>query len=69
MEGATAAEETEEALQKQQERLVLLMHAQACARLEGSCSDPECQNEKRLLQHLAGCADAACSTADCLSTK
>jgi hypothetical protein len=64
------AEQRQEALRHQQQRLLLLRHASKCQAQSGECQEtPHCGTMKALWAHIANCKSQNCDVAHCVSSR
>jgi E1A/CREB-binding protein len=64
------ADQRQQVLRQQQQRLLLLRHASKCPHENGSCPvTPHCVGMKRLWKHIAECKDQQCQMAHCVSSR
>jgi len=64
------ADQRQQVLRQQQQRLLLLRHASKCPHENGTCPvTPHCSGMKRLWKHIAECKDQQCQMAHCVSSR
>lgn len=64
------ADQRQQVLRQQQQRLLLLRHASKCPHENGKCPvTPHCAGMKRLWKHIAECKDQQCQMAHCVSSR
>ena len=64
------ADQRQQVLRQQQQRLLLLRHASKCPHENGTCPvTPHCAGMKRLWKHIAECKDQQCQMAHCVSSR
>ena len=64
------ADQRQQVLRQQQQRLLLLRHASKCPHENGTCPvTPHCGGMKRLWKHIAECKDQQCQMAHCVSSR
>jgi len=64
------ADQRQQVLRQQQQRLLLLRHASKCPHENGTCPvTPHCVGMKRLWKHIAECKDQQCQMAHCVSSR
>ena len=67
---AENADQRQQGLRQQQQRLLLLRHASKCPHENGNCPvTPHCVGMKRLRKHIAECKDQQCQMAHCVSSR